>query len=111
MTNPGGLVPEGRVLDRAALERVLARAMELHVRSDTGSDAGSEADELSESRVLDIAREVGIAPEAVRQASAPALRWPRRNGRAINCSATRRSPRRGCCAEARRNCWAGWRRC
>jgi len=70
MTNPGGLVPEGRVLDRAALERVLARAMELHVRSDTGSDAGSEADELSESRVLDIAREVGIAPEAVRQAIA-----------------------------------------
>ncbi|MHB1311341.1 MAG: hypothetical protein ACYC3L_04915 [Gemmatimonadaceae bacterium] len=66
MSKPGGMIPEGRVLDRAALERVLARAMELHVRSDTG-DA---ADELSESRVLDIAREVGIAPEAVRQAIA-----------------------------------------
>lgn len=66
MTKPGGLVPEGRVLDRAALERVLARAMELHVRSDTGDPA----DELSEARVLDIAREVGIAPEAVRQAIA-----------------------------------------
>jgi hypothetical protein len=40
--------------------------MELHVRSDA---AGSD-DQLSESRVLDIAREVGIAPDAVRQAMA-----------------------------------------
>jgi hypothetical protein len=69
MSNPGPLTPEGRVLDRAALERVLARAMELHVRSD--ADGSESVDEqLSESRVLDIAREVGIAPEAVRQALA-----------------------------------------
>lgn len=59
--------PADRSLDRAALERVLARAMELHVRGEGPEDAG---DTLSESRVLDIAREVGIAPEAVRQAMA-----------------------------------------
>jgi hypothetical protein len=58
---------DDRTLDRAALERVLARAMELHVRG----DRTEEPDErMSESRVLDIAREVGISPEAVRQAMA-----------------------------------------
>jgi hypothetical protein len=67
MTNPGNLPADSRSLDRAALERVLARAMELHVRGE-GADEGGE--QLSESRVLDIAREVGIAPEAVRQAMA-----------------------------------------
>jgi hypothetical protein len=68
MTNLPSPSPDERVLDRAALERVLARAMELHVH---GDDAASEgADALSESRVLDIARDVGIAPEAVRQAIA-----------------------------------------
>ena len=66
MTNPGSLTPDFRTLDRAALERVLARAMELHVRTD-GSDGD---DQLSEARVLDIAREVGISPDAVRQAMA-----------------------------------------
>jgi len=66
MTNPP-TPPDDRSLNRAALERVLARAMELHVRSDSPDDGG---DQLSESRVLDIAREVGIAPEAVRQAMA-----------------------------------------
>ena len=66
MTNPGSLTPDSRALDRAALERVLARAMELHVRT----DAADGDDQLSESRVLDIAREVGISPEAVRQAMA-----------------------------------------
>ena len=40
--------------------------MELHVRS----DATDGDDQLSEGRVLDIAREVGISPEAVRQAMA-----------------------------------------
>jgi hypothetical protein len=59
--------PDDRSLDRAALERVLARAMELHVRGESADDAGEQ---LSESRVLDIAREVGIAPEAVRRAMA-----------------------------------------
>lgn len=56
-----------RNLDRAALERVLARAMELHVRGDEPADGDEQ---LSESRILEIARDVGIAPEAVRQAIA-----------------------------------------
>jgi hypothetical protein len=60
--------PDDRALDRTALERVLARAMELHVRGDDSVEA--QADQLSEARVLEIAREVGIAPEAVRQAIA-----------------------------------------
>lgn len=67
MTDPGFRSVASRTLDRASLERVLARAMELHVRGD-GTDSGRE--QLSEERVLDIAREVGIAPEAVRQAMA-----------------------------------------
>lgn len=67
MTNPGSLPPDSRALGRAALERVLARAMELHVRGDGTED---DSEQLSEARVLDIAREVGIAPEAVRQAMA-----------------------------------------
>ena len=54
----------GRSLDRAALERVLARAAELQ-----GSDA-DPSDALTEQQVLDIAREVGIAPEALRVALA-----------------------------------------
>jgi hypothetical protein len=41
--------------------------MELHVR---GDDAAETGEQLSEGRVLDIAREVGISPEAVRQAIA-----------------------------------------
>lgn len=67
MTNSGSLTPDTRSLDRAALERVLARAMELHVR---GDETESTNETLSETRVLEIAREVGIAPEAVRQALA-----------------------------------------
>lgn len=68
MTNLPSPSPDERVLDRAALERVLARAMELHVHGDDAATEGADA--LSESRVLEIATEVGIAPEAVRQAIA-----------------------------------------
>jgi len=68
MTNLPTPSPDERVLDRAALERVLARAMELHVHGDEAASAGADA--LSESRILEIARDVGIAPEAVRQAIA-----------------------------------------
>lgn len=51
------------VLDRAALERVLARAAELQSRSD---DDGA----LTEAEVLDLAKEVGLTGDAVRQALA-----------------------------------------
>lgn len=54
----------GRQLDRTALERVLARAAELQ-----GGDS-DPTDALSEQQVLEIAREVGIAPEALRVALA-----------------------------------------
>lgn len=64
----GALTPRpDSSLDRAALERVLARAMELHVRGDEPADADEQ---VSEARVIEIAREVGISPEAVRQAIA-----------------------------------------
>jgi hypothetical protein len=56
--------PAGRQLDRAALERVLARAAELQ-----GADA-DPSDALTEQQVLEIAREVGIAPDALRVALA-----------------------------------------
>jgi hypothetical protein len=58
---PGGsLVP----LDRAALERVLARATELQARlADT-------PDELTEKQVLELAGEVGISSDHMRQALA-----------------------------------------
>lgn len=58
---PGGsLAP----LDRAALERVLARATELQAKlADT-------PDELTESQVLDLANEVGISSDHMRQALA-----------------------------------------
>jgi len=54
-----------RALDRRAVERVLARAAELQgVSGDTDSDA------IDESRLLDIAREAGLAETSVRQALA-----------------------------------------
>ena len=52
-------------IPRAALERVLARATELHAASDR--DAGEM---LSEAQLLDIAREVGLDPAHMRQAMA-----------------------------------------
>ncbi len=52
-------------LDRAALERVLARAAELQSR-DTG-EAGST---LTDDQVLELGKEVGLSPEAIRQAIA-----------------------------------------
>ena len=56
-----------RRVDRAALERVLARAAELQTGSGEGSDPG---DALTESQVVDLAKEVGLSPIHVRQALA-----------------------------------------
>jgi len=56
--------PEPPVLDRAGLERVLARASELQAA------LGDHPEALSEAQLLDLGREVGIAPEHLRQALA-----------------------------------------
>ena len=52
---------------RAALERVLARAAELQAA--TGDEA-DRLDELTESQVLELGKEVGLAPAHIRQALA-----------------------------------------
>lgn len=62
--NPPLPVPAEPVLPRAALERVLARATELQ------TDGSVESDAISESRIMEIAREVGIDTAHLRQALA-----------------------------------------
>lgn len=54
----------GRSLDRAALERVLARASELQA----GSSDVSES--MTEDQLIELGKEVGLSPEHVRQAIA-----------------------------------------
>ena len=54
----------GRSLDRAALERVLARATELQAGS---GDAGES---MTEEQLVELGKEVGLSPEHVRQAIA-----------------------------------------
>lgn len=54
----------GQLLDRAALERVLARATELQ------AGVGETGDLLSERQLLDIGKEVGISPRFLQQALA-----------------------------------------
>lgn len=54
-------------LDRAAVERVLARAAELQVQATAGEGSG---DTIDEAQLLEIGREVGISPAALRQAIA-----------------------------------------
>jgi hypothetical protein len=51
-------------LDRAALERVLARAAELQAES------GEPAEALSEQQILELGTEVGLSPQHLRQALA-----------------------------------------
>lgn len=61
----GGLTTQNG-LDRRAVERVLARAAELQ-----GISGGEDdADAITEDRLLDIAKEAGLAPTSVRQALA-----------------------------------------
>ncbi len=57
--------PKPPVLHRAALERVLLRAAELQA---SGADATDAAEALTEAELHAIAAEVGITPQAVRQA-------------------------------------------
>lgn len=65
--SPGGetLPTPSAQLDRAALERVLARAAELQ-----GTDADPSDAMLTEEQIVDVGREVGIAPAHIRQALA-----------------------------------------
>ena len=56
-------LPARRPIDRAALDRVLARAAELQI------DAGMPAEgALTEEQLVELGREVGLAPEYLRQA-------------------------------------------
>ncbi|HEU4641786.1 MAG TPA: hypothetical protein VFS44_04965 [Gemmatimonadaceae bacterium] len=65
MTDGDNLPTRPPRLDRAALERVLARAAELQAADADPSDAM-----LSEDQLLDVGREVGLSPQHVRQALA-----------------------------------------
>ena len=56
--------PEPRRLERHAVERVLARAAELQASS------GEPPEELTETQVVELAREVGLSPANIRQAIA-----------------------------------------
>lgn len=64
---PSAAPTAGPSLDRAAVERVLARAAELQVQATTGDGGG---DAISEAQLLEIGKEVGIAPAVLRQAIA-----------------------------------------
>jgi hypothetical protein len=61
---PAPLARSSAPLDRAALERVLARAAELQAES------GEPAEALSEQQILELGTEVGLAPQHLRQALA-----------------------------------------
>jgi hypothetical protein len=56
--------PAGRTLDRAALERVLARASELQ------AGTGDAAESMTEEQLIELGKEVGLPAEHVRQAIA-----------------------------------------
>ena len=56
--------PSGRSLDRAALERVLARASELQ------AGTGDVSESMTEQQLIELGKEVGLSPEHVRQAIA-----------------------------------------
>ena len=65
MTDELAPVPSGSpLLDRAGLERVLARATELQAA------LGDRPESLTDEQLLDVGREVGLSPEHLRQALA-----------------------------------------
>lgn len=61
---PAPLAKRSAALDRAALERVLARAAELQ------GETGEPAEALSEQQILELGTEVGLSPQHLRQALA-----------------------------------------
>lgn len=61
--SPGSKLPAAR-LDRASLERVLARASELQ------AGTGDTPDEFTEEQLIDLGKEVGLSPQHLRQALA-----------------------------------------
>src|SRR5215831_19294508 len=56
--------PPARRIDRASLERVLARAAELQAGS------GETPDEFTEEQLIELGKEVGLSPQHLRQALA-----------------------------------------
>src|SRR3954469_10280233 len=61
------LTPSPRRLDRAALDRVLARAAELQSSFGENADASGM---LSEDQIIELGREAGLSPDHLRQAMA-----------------------------------------
>lgn len=67
LTQPAtGNTVVGRTLDRASLDRVLARAAEIQLAGAVGDTSES----ISEEQIIEIGREVGLAPGVLRQALA-----------------------------------------
>jgi hypothetical protein len=64
MPDPTPPKPPTRPLDRASLERVLARAAELQ------SGVGETPEEFSEEQLIELGKEVGLSPQSLRQALA-----------------------------------------
>src|SRR5262245_24264755 len=56
--------PPAAKIDRASLERVLARASELQ------AGTGDTPDEFTEDQLIELGREVGLSPQHLRQALA-----------------------------------------
>jgi hypothetical protein len=66
MSSEGSNLPQVQpAIERAAVERVLARALELQAGS-----AVDASDRLTEAQLLDLAKEVGLDPVHLRQALA-----------------------------------------
>src|SRR5215475_9824260 len=64
MADSSSSKPLARRIDRASLERVLARAAELQAGS------GETPDEFTEEQLLELGKEVGLSPQHLRQALA-----------------------------------------
>lgn len=66
MTDPSSKAVVSRTLDRAALDRVLARAAEIQLAGAIGDTSES----ISEADIIEIGKEVGLSPGVLRQALA-----------------------------------------